>query len=198
MRMHRFAATSLLTIAATAITAATANAQPSQVDPVAIRGSDHGVTYTSTLSQNRTGITTTLGAGRFAETPDATAVAITAPDGATIGRVPLAYDVAGRRLALTPTIAAGGTKLTLTPTGRTAPVRDARAFNNTVKAEQTSAVVLLGFGLDIVVGVVVGALIGAVIGLLVGALFLIVGAIPGVLIGLAVGAVVGGAIGVAL
>jgi ABC-type dipeptide/oligopeptide/nickel transport system permease subunit len=198
MNMHRLAATSLLTIAATAVTAGTAYAQPGSVHPTVIRGSDHGVTYTSTLSPDRTGVTTTLGSGRFAETPDAAAVTITAPDGAALARVPLAYDVAGRHLELTPTIAAGGTRLTLTPTGRTTPVRDTRAFNNTVKAENVSAAVILGFGLDIVVGIVVGALIGAVIGLLVGALFLIVGAIPGVLIGLAVGAVVGGAIGLVL
>jgi hypothetical protein len=197
MRINKFAATALLTIAATGITAATANAAP-VAHPDVIRGADHGVSYTSTLSPDRTGVTTTLGSGQFAETPDATAVRVIAPDGATIARVPLAYEVAGRHLELTPTIAAGGTRLTLTPTGRTTPVRDARAFNNTVKAESVSATVILGFTVDIVVGAVVGALIGAVIGLLVGALFLIVGAIPGVLVGLAVGAVVGGCIGAAL
>lgn len=199
MKMRRFAATSILTIAATAITAATANAAPGAVDPVAIHGSDHGVTYTSTLSPDHKGVVTTLDSGRFVETPDSTAVTITAPDGVTIARVPLAYDITGRHLEVTPTIAAGGTQLTLTPTGPTSPVRDTRAFNNAVaKADNVSGLVILGFGLDIVAGIVVGALIGGVIGLLVGALFFIVGAIPGLLLGLAIGAVVGASIGVVL
>ncbi|MEU4343957.1 hypothetical protein AB0H00_22255 [Nocardia sp. NPDC023852] len=189
MRIKKFVVTSLLAIAATGIAAGTAHAGPGTIASTSTSGTDRGVTYTSGLSEDRTGVTTTLESGRFALTPDATAVTVTAPDGVVVASLPMSFQASGQQVRLSPDINTEGTALTLRPADKSTAVGDIAEYNqNVAQLKDIGAVGVVG-------GVVVGAAIGAVIGTLVGALFLVVGAIPGLFIGLVAGAVIGAFVG---
>ncbi|WP_406277995.1 hypothetical protein OH799_09265 [Nocardia sp. NBC_00881] len=172
MRIRKLVATTLLTIAATGVTAATAHGQ-AEVSEQVISGVDHGVAYTAAVAPDRSSATVTLASGTFGLTPDAE-VAVLAPDGAVVATVPTTVQsVAGQQVRVVPEVDAAATTLTLTPVGAAVPEPGAPQF--------------IGDAGTTVAGVLIGCAVGALIGLL----FFIVGFVPGCVIGGIIGGVAG-------
>lgn len=205
MRIRKLLVTSLLAVAATGVTMATAHGEPVIAqDPIAINGTNHGVSYSTSLSDDHKGVTTHLSAGRFDLTPERDAVTVTAPDGTMIERWPTTFEVAGYHVQLDPELNEDGSTLTLRSSDPDTVVNDVGAFNQALVRDawpqlqqqqpQAKDIGLLG----LVFGGIAGAALGAVIFTMIGALFLVVGAIPGFLIGAVIGGVLGGVAGLFL
>jgi hypothetical protein len=175
MRVNKIAATALLAIGATGLTAGIAGAQP--VPYTGFHGVDHGVGYTVTPAAGDMGVTTTLAAGRFALAPDARSVTLTDAAGAVVATVPLGLRSAAGIVGLTPRIGNDGRTLTLTP--QSATPRTARSIDE----QETQARKQYNAG----VGALIGAGIGAVIGFFLGG----VGALVTIPIGAGIGALIG-------
>ncbi|WP_327118243.1 hypothetical protein OHB12_09825 [Nocardia sp. NBC_01730] len=172
MRIRKLVATTLLTIAATGVAAATAHGQVGVSEQV-ISGVDHGVAYTAAVAPDRSSATVTLASGTFGSTPDAE-VAVLAPDGAVVATVPTTLQtVAGQQVRVVPEVDAAATTLTLTPVGAAVPEPGAPQF--------------IGDAGTTVAGVLIGCAVGALIGLL----FFIVGFLPGCVIGGIIGGIAG-------
>ncbi|MGW4354173.1 hypothetical protein ACWELJ_19015 [Nocardia sp. NPDC004582] len=172
MRIAKFAATALLSVAALGVATVTAHGAPAP----GISGTDRGVDYSVALAPDHSAVTTTLASGHFDLVNGA--VNVIAPNGATIASMPLAYQVADRSVSVLPTVDASGTTLTVHPADP--------ADLATPTAEQV-ALQNISDG-----SIVAGAAIGCVIGVLIGIWFFGVGAIIGCLIGGVIGAVIGG------
>lgn len=173
----QFAATALLAIGATTITAGTAHATP--VIQPALHGTDRGVTYVTHVDAGHAGVTTTLDAGTFSLAADARSVSVSDRAGTVVATLPMAFRVADRTFRLAPSIDSAGRTLTLTPVGAT-PAAPQPQF---VDAAADLARHQYNAG--------VGALIGLGIGILIGGLGYLVGAIPGAIIGAGIGALIG-------
>ncbi|WP_330230042.1 hypothetical protein OHA40_29180 [Nocardia sp. NBC_00508] len=172
MKLRKVVATTLLTIAATGVTAATASGQ-AEVSAPAISGVDRGVAYTATVAPDRSSATVTLAAGTFALTPDA-GVAVLAPGGDVIAMVPTTlWTAMGQQVRVSPDIDAAATTLTLTPVGAAVPAPGAPQFIGDPQ-------MTLG-------GLAIGCAIGAAVGLI----FFIVGVFPGCVVGGLIGAAAG-------
>ncbi|WP_280395492.1 hypothetical protein [Nocardia brasiliensis] len=195
MKAQKFAATTLLTIAATTLTVATAYGQPADA---VLSGTDRGVTYAAGLSPAGDGVSTTLDAGTFHLSDDQATVTVTGPDGIELARLPMTVHAEGQQVRLDPQIDSAGTTLTLRSADRPdAKVGDPQEFRESVsriqEVGQSSSntvakdVVLLGC----VPGLIVGGLIGGVIGAVVGALLLVVGAVVTIPLAAALGAALG-------
>jgi hypothetical protein len=180
MRANKFAATAVLAIAITGITAGVAAAQPesSTGAETKVRGVDHGVSYVTAPTADHTGVTTTVEAGRFALAPDARSVTLTDVAGNVVVTVPLGLQAADSTVGLTPKIENEGRTLTLTPQSATA--KTAQAID---EASDTLARKQYNAG----IGAVIGAGIGAVIGFFLGGV--------GALITIPIGAGIGGLVG---
>ncbi|MGQ4598426.1 hypothetical protein [Nocardia sp. R6R-6] len=171
MKLRKVVATTLLTIAATGVTAATAYGQ-AEVSGPAISGVDRGAAYTATVAPDRSSATVTLTSGEFALTPDG--ISVLAPDGEVVAQVPTTVQsVLGQHVQVFPEIDAAATTLTLTPVGAAIPEPGAPRFIGDPQAT-------LG-------GVALGCAIGAAIGLI----FLLVGVFPGCVVGGLIGAAAG-------
>ncbi|MGW6427459.1 hypothetical protein ACWF82_32710 [Nocardia sp. NPDC055053] len=171
MKFKQLLAAGVLTVAATGITAATANGAPLAGPGVA--GVDGAVAYTAAVAPNGSAATVALAAGTFELTPDA-GVAVLAPDGSRVGFIPTTVQtVAGPAVRVIPEVDAAATTLTLTPVGAQAP--NPVALQN---IDQTG---------NIVAGIAIGCVVGALIGLI----FLFVSAIPGCVIGAVIGGIIG-------
>ncbi|MGW4366343.1 hypothetical protein ACWEKT_11920 [Nocardia takedensis] len=178
MTVKKFAATALLAVAATGVTAGVAAAQPVPSSEFAVRGVDRGVSYVAAPTADGRGITATVESGRFLLAADSRSVTLTDAAGAVVATVPLGLQAAGTTIALTPGIDADGRTLTLRPqaeAGQTAQAIDEAA--DTLARKQYNAGV----------GAVIGAGIGAVIGFFLGG----VGALVTVPIGAGIGALIG-------
>ncbi|WP_109527002.1 MULTISPECIES: hypothetical protein [Nocardia] len=169
MRANTFAATALLAIGATGITAGAAAAQPVSDTEAAIHGVEHGIGYVAAATADRTGVTATVDAGRFTLAPDAASVALTDNAGNIVASIPLAAAQSTAR------ISAEGRTLTFTPQSASAQAIDEAA--DTLARKQYNAGI----------GALVGAGIGAVLGFFLGG----VGALVTVPIGAGIGALVG-------
>ncbi|WP_159844206.1 hypothetical protein [Nocardia sp. CY41] len=171
MKFRELVATTLLTIAATGVTAATAYGQPEIYDPV-VRGYDSGVAYTASVAPDRTSAAVTLADGTFARTPEG--VAVVAADGSVVTTVPTTMvSMFGQQVEVAPEIDAAGTTLTLTPVGAAIPEPGAPQF--------------VGDAGSTLGGVAIGCAIGALVGLV----FFIVGVFPGCVVGGLIGAAAG-------
>ncbi|WP_067470680.1 hypothetical protein [Nocardia amamiensis] len=171
MKLRKVVATTLLTIAATGVTAATAYGQAEVSDP-AISGVDHGVAYTATVAPDRSSATVTLASGAFALTPDG--ITVLAPDGAVVASVPTTLQtVMGQHVRVSPEIDESATTLTLTPVGAAMPAPGALRF--------------IGDPQSTLGGLAIGCAIGAAVGLI----FFIVGVFPGCVVGGLIGAAAG-------
>ncbi len=169
MKIRKLVAATVLTVAATGVTAATAYGSPSVAAPV-LAGNDRGVEYTAAVAPDHSAATVTLASGRFVVTPDA-GIAVVAPDGAVVATVPTTlHTVAGQQVEVAPEVDAAATTLTLTPVGGVPAQADFIGDAGTTVA---------------------GALIGCVIGALIGFLFFVAGFLPGCLIGGLIGGVIG-------
>ncbi|WP_225730774.1 MULTISPECIES: hypothetical protein [unclassified Nocardia] len=184
MRIRKFVTTSLLAIAATSISATVAHADPAV--PVQ-SGTEHGVGYTTTMTEDNQGVTTHLTNGRFDLTPDGNVISITADDGTLVERWPTAFQAPGYLIRVSADVSPDGSTMTVHPTERIVTPTDPAQ-------PPLKDVGLIGG----VAGVIVGAPIGVVLGCAVGLVFLIVGCIPGIFIGGVIGGAVGGLIGVVL
>ncbi|MFD3508878.1 hypothetical protein [Nocardia sp. NPDC058666] len=171
MNFKQLLAACVLTIAATGITAVTANGAPLSGPSVA--GIDGAVAYNAAVAHDGSEATVELTAGTFELTPDA-GVAVLAPNGQRIGYIPTTVaTVAGPAISVIPQLDAAATTLTLTPVG--APIANPAALQN---IDQTG---------NIVAGIAIGCVVGALIGLI----FLFVSAIPGCIIGAVIGGIIG-------
>ncbi|MEU7629703.1 hypothetical protein AB0C34_06905 [Nocardia sp. NPDC049220] len=172
MKLRKLLTTTLLTIAATGVTAATAYGQAEVPDQV-IGGVDQGIAYTAAVAPDRSSATVTVTSGTFAVT-SGTIVTVRAPDGAAVATVPTTLQtVAGQQVRVTPEVDAAGTTLTLTPVGAAVPELGAPQFIGDAGTT------------------VAGVLIGCAVGTLIGLLFLIVGFLPGCVIGGIIGGIAG-------
>jgi hypothetical protein len=175
MKIRKFIAAAVFTVAATGVAAATAHGE-GQVAGPEINGVDGSIAYTTALAPDHSGATVTLAAGKFTLAPDASAITVLAPDGSVAGSMPTTLQtVAGQALQVTPDIDASGTQLTLTPVNGPAPgvagSPEAVALQSIGDAGTTVAGVLIGCGLGILIGIWffgVGAIIGCVIGGIIG------------------------------
>ncbi|BCK57493.1 hypothetical protein [Nocardia wallacei] len=177
MRAKRIAATALLAIGATGVTAGVVGAAPAPAAEAGISGVDHGIAYVSAPTADHTGVSTTVTAGRFTLAPDGRAVTLTDVAGREVVTVPLAVRVAGGTVGLTPRIDPAGRTLTLTADSAAAQVAQHIDEAETQARKQHNAVV----------GALIGAGIGAVIGFFLGG----VGALVTVPIGAGIGALIG-------
>ncbi|MET7771033.1 hypothetical protein [Nocardia sp. NPDC005366] len=169
MKIRKLVAATVLTVAATGVTAATAYGSPAITDPV-IAGNDRGVEYTAAVAPDHSTATMTLASGRFVVTPEA-GISVVAPDGTVVATVPTTLNtVAGQQVRVAPEVDAAATTLTLTPVGG-APAR----------AE------FIGDAGTTVAGVLIGCAVGA----LIGVLFFVAGFVPGCLVGGLIGGVIG-------
>ncbi|WP_054813022.1 hypothetical protein [Nocardia arizonensis] len=178
MRAKKFAATALLAVGATGITAGVAAAQPVSNTEFGVRGVDHGIAYVAAPSADGRGITTSVDAGRFVLAADGRSVSLTDAAGGVVATVPLALRAVNQTIALAPRIDAEGRTLTLTPqadAAQTATAIDEAA--DTLARKQYNAGI----------GALIGAGIGAVIGFFLGG----VGALVTVPIGAGIGALIG-------
>ncbi|MGQ4616047.1 hypothetical protein [Nocardia sp. R7R-8] len=170
MKFRKLVATTLLTIATTGVTAATAYGQ-ADFDSPAVSGGDIG--YTATVAPDRSSAAVTLTSGSFTRTPDGS-IAVLGPDDALVATVPTTVQsVFGQQVEVAPHIDAAGTTLTLTPVGAAIPEPGAPQFIG-------DATTTLG-----------GVAIGCAIGALVGLVFFIVGVFPGCVVGGLIGAAAG-------
>lgn len=171
MKIKKMVATTVLTIAATGITAATAYGSPEVPSETVLNGVDHGIEYTAAVATDRSDATITLASGRFVLTPDA-GISVLAPDGSVVATVPTTLQtVAGQQVQVTPEVDAAATTLTLTP----------------VHAPASAPLQFIGDAGTTVAGVLIGCAVGALIGLL----FFIAGFVPGCIIGGIIGGIAG-------
>lgn len=183
MKYTRFAATALLAVAATGVTAGTTYAAPADSAPAvqeqatspAVQGQDRGVDYAVALADAGRSIVTTVTGGAFALDADGTAVTLTNEAGEVVASIPLTGQQQGRDVAIAADVAADGSALTLTPAaGSVGGIKDISAqewfFAELQRASLGAAVgAVIGglLGLLGIVTVIPGAIIGGVIGLLV-------------------------------
>ncbi|MFI9408830.1 hypothetical protein [Nocardia gamkensis] len=171
MKFRELVATTLLTIAATGVTAATAYGQAEIYDPV-VSGNESGVSYTTSVAPDRTSAVVTLDSGTFARTPGG--IAVLGPDGSVVTTVPTTMvSMFGQQVEVAPDIDAAGTTLTLSPVGAAVPEPGAPQF--------------VGDAGSTLGGVAIGCAIGALVGLV----FFIVGVFPGCVVGGLIGAAAG-------
>ncbi|WP_327139698.1 hypothetical protein [Nocardia sp. NBC_01327] len=176
MRIAKFAATTLLSIAALCVATVTAHGEPVLAQP-GISGVDRGVEYTTSLAPDRSAVSTTLAGGHF-ELAGGT-VNVIGPNGESIASLPLAYQLADRSLHVIPEIDSAGTTLT---------VRPENAADIAAPTPQTVALENVANAGSIVGGAVIGCIVGAVVGFF----FFVVGAIVGCGVGGLLGAIIAG------
>ncbi|MFE7798034.1 hypothetical protein [Nocardia sp. NPDC057440] len=180
MKVNAFAATALLAIGATGLTAGTVNAQPAPATETAVRGVEHGIEYAAAPAADGRGVITTVAAGSFALTGDAQAVTLSDGAGNVVVTLPLAFQTAGAKFGLTPQISDAGRTLTLTPIGAQVDTQQNAQF-----IDETDTLARKQYNAGI--GALVGAGIGAVIGFFLGG----VGALVTIPIGAGIGALIG-------
>ncbi|WP_024804836.1 hypothetical protein [Nocardia sp. BMG51109] len=186
MKYKKFAATSLLAIAATGVAAGTSYAQPAapaepgQVQQAApsVHGEDRGIAYTTQIDAAGKSVVTTVTGGAFSLDTAAQSVSLRNDAGDVVMQYPLAVVSGGQRGEVAASVAADGRTLTMTPQGGVvAQVQNISAQEWFFAELQRSSL---------------GAGVGAAIGALVGFFFLGVGLIPGALIGAVIGLLVAG------
>ncbi|MVU83368.1 hypothetical protein GPX89_39795 [Nocardia sp. ET3-3] len=191
MQFRKFAAASMLTIAATVMATATAHGE-AQV-PLTVGGQDHGLTYTSTLSEDHQGVVTQLSEGRFTLSEDRSTVSVEAADGTVVEQIPTDYELNGYPVHLRAEVAEDGSSLTVWPRESNGPISTS-TYNDGV--QQIAQAQLKDIGvIGCIAGGAVGAALFGAIGTVLGLIALILGSIPGLFIGLVAGAVIGCVVG---
>ncbi|WP_040803906.1 hypothetical protein [Nocardia concava] len=192
MQFRKFAAMSLLTIAATVVATATAHGEAER--PLVVGGQDHGLAYTSTLSEDHQGVVTHLSAGKFELSDDQSLVTVSAPDGTVVEQIPTDYELSGYPVQLRAEVSDDGSTLTVWPTDSRGPVSES-TYNDGVREVQAQAQLKDIGVIGCIAGGAVGVALFGAIGTVLGLIALIVGAIPGLFIGMVAGAVIGCVVG---
>ncbi|MBF6302522.1 hypothetical protein IU459_34025 [Nocardia amamiensis] len=192
MRISYFTATTLIALAATAITTTVAHAQPAPDDaPLGLNGSFHQVAYQVAATDDRRAAVATLQDGTFELTHDDRVVTVADRDGKIVAALPMALRIGEQRVALRPVVEDAGHRLTLAPTGLTdAPLRDVSAQERFyAEAEKAMPSILAGAG----IGAAIGFVLGFPLGLFVLDFITVpAAAVAGAAIGAMAGFVVGG------
>ncbi|MFI9503180.1 hypothetical protein [Nocardia sp. NPDC052566] len=179
MKIRQLVATTIMTVAATGVAAATAYGQAELAGPT-INGVDGPVAYTTALAADHSSAEITLASGTFTLVPEAKSVTVTAADGAVVGSIPTAIQTeAGQVLDVTPALDSTGTRLTLTPVSAPAP--------GAVATPEVAALQTIGDAGSTIAGLAIGCAVGIIIGIW----FFFVGAIIGCIVGAVVGAIIG-------
>ncbi|WP_067542417.1 hypothetical protein [Nocardia crassostreae] len=186
MRIRKFVATTLLTIAAIGIAAVTVHAEPVPAAPAPpaigmYSGSENGIEYSTSVSADGRAVTTHLVNGRFDREHDGKVISVTAADGTLVERWPMLYETAGYAVRLETEVSPDGSTLTVYPSNDVLTPSDGQQLRD------------IGF-IGAAAGLIVGVPIGVVLGCAVGLIFLIIGCLPGIF----VGGVIGGGIGLVL
>ncbi|MFI6867742.1 hypothetical protein [Nocardia sp. NPDC050406] len=186
MWIRKLVATSLLAIAATGISTATAHGETAvaQFSGPTVTASDQGMTITTGASADGTGVTAQLVGGKFEVTPDGSTINITSADGSNVQSVPTTIANTERIVRLSAQVSEDGSTITMHPTAeeRVATVTEAQDIG------------LIGG----TAGMVVGFFAGAVAGCMVGLAGLIVGCVPMIFVGAMAGAIIGAVAGAIL
>ncbi|WP_327118258.1 DUF3482 domain-containing protein [Nocardia sp. NBC_01730] len=189
MKYKKFAATALLAVAATGVTAGTAYAAPVPAPPAAqdqattsptVTGADQGVGYALQLADAGKSVVTSVTNGVFSLDTDKQSVSLKNAAGETVTTVPLVATAKGQQVQIAANIADEGRQLTLTP--QVAPTANAPVAAEFIGAQEWFFAELQRASL----GAAVGGLIGAAIGILFFGVGILPGAVLGAIIGLAV------------
>ncbi len=182
MNVSKFAATALIAVAATGITAGAAYAEPvpapapAQSEAVpSVQGADHGVGYISRLADAGKSVVTTVTGGKFSLDTDGKSVTLADNAGQVVTRFPLTVQPSGEKVEIAAAIDADGSQLTLAPKAATVTAKDISSQEWFFAELQRASL-----------GAAVGAVIGGLIGLILGVFPLIPGAALGAVIGLLV------------
>ncbi|WP_433714880.1 hypothetical protein ACQP2U_13015 [Nocardia sp. CA-084685] len=195
MRIKKYAATAVLTIAAIGITCGTSDAQPpAQPDvsaealPSNTQGTDHGVAYCVDRGRDGKTLTAVLTGGTFDIDEDT--INVIAADGTVVSSLPLQLPLGDQEVTLTPRLDANGTKL----------VADVAAnpIGYWRKTSPHQRSIEAGMGIGAAIGGLGGALLGIVIGIATMGLLIPITLPVGLLVGVLGGMAVGGAAGAAI
>ncbi|MEU1549996.1 MULTISPECIES: hypothetical protein [Nocardia] len=187
MRYKKFAATALLAVAATGVTAGTSYAAPtppaaqdqSAAAPT-VTGTDQGVGYALQLADAGKSVVTSVTGGAFSVDTDNRSVTLKNSAGETVTSIPLTATAKGQEVNIAAAVADEGRQLTLTP--QVAPTANAPVAAEFIGAQEWFFAELQRASL----GALVGGLIGAAIGIVFFGVGILPGAVLGALIGLAV------------
>ncbi|MBF6454310.1 hypothetical protein [Nocardia cyriacigeorgica] len=191
MKYKKFAATALLAVAATGVSAGTSYAAPSPTPPAAqdqstavptVTGEDQGVDYTLELAEAGKSLVTTVTGGAFSLDTDDKTVTLKNADGAVVTTIPLTATAKGQPVEIAASVDADGSKLTLTP----------QVTPTAVAPSQAEFISAQGWFMAELQRASLGALVGGLIGAAVGILFFGVGILPGAVLGAIIGLAVAG------
>lgn len=123
MKYKKFAATALLAIAATGVSAGTAYAAPSPAAPATqhqaaaptVTGRDQGVDYALTLADAGKSVVTSVTGGAFTLAADKQSVSLRNAAGETVTTIALTATAKGQQVRIAAAIADDAKRLTLTP-----------------------------------------------------------------------------------
>ncbi|MEU2121320.1 hypothetical protein [Nocardia niwae] len=187
MRYKKFAATALLAVAATGVTAGTSYAAPTppaaqdqSAAAPSVTGADQGVGYALQLADAGKSVVTSVTGGAFSIDTDNQAVTLKNSAGETVTTIPLTATAKGQEVRIAAAVADEGRQLTLTP--QVAPTANAPVAAEFIGAQEWFFAELQRASL----GALVGGLIGAAIGIVFFGVGILPGAVLGALIGLAV------------
>ncbi|WP_280494001.1 hypothetical protein [Nocardia asiatica] len=187
MRYKKFAATALLAVAATGVTAGTAYADPTPpaaqdqaAAAPAVTGTDQGVGYALQLADAGKSVVTSVTGGAFSVDTANQSVTLRNSAGETVTSIPLTATAKGQEVRIAAAVADEGRQLTLTP--QVEPTANAPVAAEFIGAQEWFFAELQRAAL----GALVGGLIGAAIGIVFFGVGILPGAVLGALIGLAV------------
>lgn len=192
MRTSRFTATTLVALAATALTTSAAHAQPAPTDaPLELRGSFHQVAYEVAATSDRRAAVATIQDGTFESTHDGRVVTVSDRDGNVVAALPMTLRIGDQRVALAPALEDAGHRLTVAPVAMTdAPLRDIGAQERFyAEAEKAMPTILAGAGIGAAIGFIVGFPLGLFV---IDFITVPAAAVAGAAIGAMAGFVIGG------
>ncbi|MFE7745991.1 hypothetical protein [Nocardia sp. NPDC057455] len=192
MRIYRFTATTLVALAATALTTSAAHAQPAPVDaPLDLRGSFHQVGYEVAATGDRRAAVATIQDGTFESTHDGRVVTVSDRDGNVVAALPMTLRIGDQRVMLDPVLEDAGHRLTVTPVAMAdAPLRDISAQERFyAEAEKAMPTILAGAGIGAAIGFIVGFPLGLFV---IDFITVPAAAVAGAAIGAMAGFVIGG------
>ncbi|MFR9750000.1 hypothetical protein ACL02S_03070 [Nocardia sp. 004] len=189
MRYKKLAATALLAVAATGVTAGTGYAAPAPpvtqdrtVIASKITGSENGVDYVLELADTGKSVVAGVTGGAFRVDADRQSVIMTNSAGEVLTTIPLTMTAGGQQVRVAAEITDADTRLMLTP--QLTPTADAPSTAEFVGAQEWFFAELQRASL--------GALVGGLIGGLIGLVFFVIGVVPGAALGALIGLAVAG------
>ncbi|OZE97672.1 hypothetical protein CH300_26185 [Rhodococcus sp. 15-1154-1] len=186
-RLARTTMTAVIAVSALAVATGTAHAEPAPL----VTGTDQGIAYSTTTTEDGKAVTTILDTGSFRLDATSETVEVLDAAGTSVATIPLAYRVGDQEFSIAPLIGVDDRELTLTPETDPAfatpvarsvlPVTDVNSQGRFLDELNKAS---FGAGVSAAIGAGIGLVIGCVVGVFVGC-------IPGVLIGAAAGGVIG-------